>query len=696
MLTITTYGDIRIKKNHYIQSLATYLSSKELTGVVSSAITPPKEFRSNDKEFDLKIEVINRSSLDLINYIKLYTRETGNRYYFVNGYRFISESIALLNLELDVCNTYATELNSKIFKNVKIKRQHKDRWLLNNQTYYRIYDEFDEGFGDVGSEVELNEAMDTEECYVISKQIEDSDSLHVCSSTIINQLAFNTSKTITTYSNYVDDISITSSDYGRKCVFAYCTQSAKLLSLYVNFTDKTNFTILGNAFLLRRDGHDNHYYFYLGYWSNNKFLPVTKTDIGTWGDLESSTLEIKNITSNGEFLIKRTSNLTLATSIDVGQYYELGDIVNNYIGSTSATKTSSINIPGINYINKTDSQIKKITSVPFTPIYIESIDNLGVVLNSLISYTAKKDLGSWHYSKSLNKGVMTRVQSLESKLYGSYVRNHQLVYDTFALPVQPEYYQDYSQSISTTLYKPIDMTNDLAIKCNTLIQQTLNSNVLMCNRNNDIPTWTNDYLEYVRNGYNYDQKSQSLTKIKDSIDLVSSFGTLGVSIAKQSSSGMFGIGQSINAGKKVVNQITNSIFSNIENTRALENKRLGLINTCPTMSGSDNITLFKEINNGNVVRYVTTKPTDVVLNSIWNLFYFQGYADNSFVETFGITKTREYFNYIQADVEKVNFYDRKVCNWLIEAFSEGITFEWKYNNDWLMNGTLYENWETSI
>lgn len=416
MLEITTYADTRIKKNHCIQALSSYLSTKELSGVISSTITPPKEFRSNDKEFDLKIEVINRSSLDLINYIKLHTKETGNRYYFVNGYRFISESIALLNLELDVCNTYSTELNSKIFKNVKIKRQHKDRWRLHNQTYYRIYDEFDEGFGDVGSEVELNEPMSTEECYVISKQIEDSDSLHVCNSTIINQLAFNTSKTITTYSNYIDDISITGSNYGYKCVFAYCTQSDKLLSLYVNFTNKTNFTVLGNAFLLRRDGHNNRYYFYIGYWSNNKFLPVTKTDIGTWADLESSTLEIENITGNGEILIKRTSNLTLATSIDVGEYYELGDIINNYISSISSTKASSINVPGINYINKADSQIKKITSVPFTPTYIESIDNLGVVLNSLISYTAKKDLGSWHYSKSLNKGVMNRVQSLESKL----------------------------------------------------------------------------------------------------------------------------------------------------------------------------------------------------------------------------------------------------------------------------------------
>ena len=696
MLTITTYADTRIKKNHCIQLLSNYLTTKEITGVVSSTITPPKEFRSNEKEFELKIEVLNRSNLDLINYIKLNTKETGNRYYFVNGYRFVSETIALLNLELDVCNTYATELNSKIFKNVKIKRQHKDRWLLHNQTYYRIYDEFDEGLGDVGSEVELNEPMSTDECYVISKQIEDSDSLHVCNSTIINQIAFNTSKTITTYTNYVANLSITGSTYGGKCIFAHCNQSEKLLSIYINFANKTNFTILGNAFLLRRDGHNNQYYFYIGYWSNNKFLPVNKVEIGTWGDLESSTLEIQNITGNGSFVLRTTNNLTLSTSIDVGSYYDLENIINNFSTYLSGTKSSTLNIPGINYLNKTDSQIKKITSVPFTPSTVNSIDNIGVVLDSLISYTTSKDLGSWHYSKALNKGVRERLQSLESKLYGSYVRNHQLVYDTFALPVQPEYYTDYSQSISTTLYKPIDMTNDLAIKCNTLKQQTLNSNVLMCNRNNDIATWTNDYLEYVRNGYNYDQKSQSLTKIKDSIDLASSFATLGVSVAKQSSSGMFGIGQSINAGKKVVNQISSSIFSNIENSRALEQKRLGLINTCPTMSGSDNITLFKEINGGNVVRYVTTKPTDTLLNSIWNLFYFQGYADDSFVDTFGIIKTREYFNFIQADVEKVNFYDRKVCHWLIEAFSEGITFEWKYNGDWLMNGTLYENWETSI
>ena len=157
-----------------------------------------------------------------------------------------------------------------------------------------------------------------------------------------------------------------------------------------------------------------------------------------------------------------------------------------------------------------------------------------------------------------------------------------------------------------------------------------------------------------------------------------------------------GIQQGVNA----VSSLSNLIFSNIENSQALEQKRLSLINTSPNTSGSTSIELFKDLNGGNRLKYVVTKPTDETLNSIYNLFYYYGYADNTTQSSLQLTKTRCYFDYYQGDASNsisILSQDNNTSkSLLIKALSEGITIEHYYNNTWLCEGNLYENWEVSI
>ena len=115
-------------------------------------------------------------------------------------------------------------------------------------------------------------------------------------------------------------------------------------------------------------------------------------------------------------------------------------------------------------------------------------------------------------------------------------------------------------------------------------------------------------------------------------------------------------------------------MSGVENAQALANKRQQLMATSPSISGNSSLDIFNEYA-GNALRFVVEKPTDEVLENIYNLFYFTGYADNLYYDTMPIIKTRQYFNYVQADIAYSTITNPKEKQRLIDAYSNGITFE---------------------
>ena len=720
---VNLYHNCKIQPNHYIENLETYLGKIPVT---TKEINTPKEFISDKDSFSIRLEltenIIKYLNIGTINYCKLSTVDTEekaieketSRYYFITGFRNISQFIYEFDLSLDVVNTYQYDItNVDNFKQVSIKRRHKNRWKSSGVTnkYYRIYDEVDEGLGSVATV--LDESLTTNvgntenECYVITKSISnDDDGLRTNGvNMLVNELVFKTSTSKSIPTNEMTDISLEAAEgyeSNHRAIFGYCLNSDDLMRAYCDWYGTLGADVLVNAFLMSYPEGTFNPYLTLGFMQNDRFVVTRMIQIG----LNSNPMRVQKLKATGAFKIAYKNASTYRKTVAIGNSYSITDLLgSSYTVKTSAVNSIVTNVKSINQINKTDSNIKSILALPALPdkyYYLDSQYDIGIcfsnsqITKSYGSVSLKNEnyvIDEWLTTKP----VIDSEPDYESKLFGSYVRNHQIVYDTFSLALQPEYYNDKIDSLNFTMYKPIDMTNDVAIKCTNIQQRELNSNVLTCSRNNNLPIFTSDYLNYIRTGYNYDNKAQSLTTVKNWVGVATSAAGTGFNIANKKDMGkglgIFGIAQGVT---NTLSSLSNAIISGIENDRALAQKRQELMATSPTMSGSDNYLLFKELNGGNCFKYVVTKPTEEVLNNIYYLFYYTGYADNMYYSTMPTIKTRQYFNYVQADISYCNIINPKERQRLIDAYSNGITFEWNYNKTWLMNGNEYENWETSI
>lgn len=109
----------------------------------------------------------------------------------------------------------------------------------------------------------------------------------------------------------------------------------------------------------------------------------------------------------------------------------------------------------------------------------------------------------------------------ESKLYHSDFYTFKLVYDSFAreIPLEHIAYSSEEPNLQATsfdvYFKPTNTINSkfaFRFDFGTMVnfgtfKQTIDyENYLLINRNNEETIFSNDYLNYIRNGYNYDQK----------------------------------------------------------------------------------------------------------------------------------------------------------------------------------------------
>ena len=715
-LSIELYYDTKIKQNHVIENFSSYLNKHNGTSMylAKKEIIGCKGFESDDDSFSIRVEMTETGiiMINSITYCKitgLYDNEdedTTTRYYFVTGYRKVSDFIVDLELSLDIANTYAAELNGWSFKNVKMARRMKDRWKLYNQTYYRLYDKCDEGLGNVCTQVDFKEPLHNSTCYLVNRTLKTSDTLKVTYSMNINQICSPDDKTLSwRTTKYTTSIPSQGQLVNGKIRTYYLgtTELNKLMKLHMHLEGQSAFDVICQAFYVVTPSGDSKARLYLGTYENGYFTPLTDIELGT----ADYNFTLTDIYGNESFMIKVEKQSRSMGTLDLNTSYYWNTLIdsNNYTSYGSTSSETWTTVPKIGSINKYSDDILNIMEIPMIPNSEDTayFPQIGVVANSdVFSNSYSLDLNPStseprHYTKTINKGVRTRNITMESKLYGSYVRDHMIQYDTFSLPVQPEYYSGYIQSLSTSIYKSVDLSGDLAIKCNSIIPSSYNSNVLTCSRNNNKTLYTSEYLSYLRNGYNYDEKAASLTKIKNGVNTAVSIGSTVVSGAAKGAMGTLGTFGLISSATSAVSTLSNSIISGIENDRALAQKRLELINSAPTMTGSSSGELFKTLNGGTVAPYyVTLKPSDEVLTSIWNLFYFYGYADNTTVDTLQLKKTREYFDYYQGDAESFDGDTTIISKRLCQALSEGITIEHHYNDTWLCEGNLYENWETSI
>lgn len=308
--------------------------------------------------------------------------------------------------------------------------------------------------------------------------------------------------------------------------------------------------------------------------------------------------------------------------------------------------------------------------------------------------------------------LYTRDMKHESKLANSEFEIVKFVYDSFTYSFKAELVYVDKTSVSTlnpqgTFTTKYSVSPNLTSK---FMFQFLNyvcemeeqdyNNVLVIERNNEIPLYTNAYINYLRMGYNFDMKQ---AQRRNSVNWAST-GLQVIGAVASFASSVYTGGIGIASGVGLLTGASASIMRNIDsaksNDEAIKQKMLQSSMQSESVSGNDDISLFKEYS-PHKAKYVLYQPSDYMKQCLYDLFWYMGYACNSTIasekvdsnkDIWDLTHSRKYFNFIQIDGEiRKQFRDDDVEKELKKKYSEGVTFIHQYEtNEWMLPNSVYK------
>ncbi|MCQ2088154.1 MAG: hypothetical protein MJZ37_08865 [Bacilli bacterium] len=420
--------------------------------------------------------------------------------------------------------------------------------------------------------------------------------------------------------------------------------------------------------------------------------------------------------------------------------------VNKYKGerafSTSISRVFDTFVP-FGDIDRSDQKLIKIINVPYCPVDIKnndlyfnntdkqltlSIQNVGPesgpiykgkfdpAFNNNITLNINMEEGSTNAYTPLSPMELNFVPNVqaarndryESKLYHSDFYQCKLVYDSFDYIFRLELLDtdnvsDYSNLENMNAEYSVSNSVASAFGFNfetyfPLKKQFQNYNVMIVNRNNEMTIYNNNYLNYLRNGYNYDIKNKQTRQIASGIGTGLGIATTvaGIALAATGYGSGLGAGMIVSGIATTAGSLTSAISNSAQADRAMQQKLEQSQNQAASVQGSDDIGLLKWYADNNLCKLMKFELSDATKERIADLFYYCGYrCDYQAVPN---TTSRYWFNYIQCDpvYEETNLTAKmgKECKAeLTNKYQQGITVLHKRNNSYDFAQTK-ENWET--
>ena len=701
---------VKFERNHYIEDIDEYLDKcEQLYNGYNKIIN--RDFLEDKSNVTLKIVTDDVSKkLKGFNYLRMEDDESGRvRYYFIDNMKYLNDGTTQVAATLDPVNSFQTYIKqTKNFKQVKMKRRHKDRF---SQYGSRIFDKVDEGFGDV-SVAELSQSsVSTKSSYIIYSQPTTTANESVINSTALIRRAWcpktQTTLTLNQYKYSLDKDAFYNSDGSLKWTIDGSTSGR-----YGRMFFYSNFKNYGLTITINQP---------------NNSKPKTLYADAAFVYIRSYTVE----SSLGLTIVLMTYDkytFTVTNSIDIDDYqcYTGRDNISIYFSSAygrvdddskskvkipdlsigkvyykyelaAGSETSvvasqvSVALQPLDIMNLHDSQLKQIIEIPFIPNTDDLVYAGGyeAVFRDTIDFTSLSSQKvyvpeEWR-QVTLPTETTPKDINYETKLYGSQCRSYYLAYDNNTMVLQPEYRDDTENYMLLKSIVPLNMSNNLAFNVNYFISRKPYDNWLICGRNNNVTIYSNEYLNYIRTGYNYDVKNKEQQSIKNWVSFGVGIASGGASIvgsaaSKSASLGLGGylLGSAIGSSLGTISSFINNILAEQANEQALEQKKQQAMNSTVNVSGSDDLVLFKQYS-GNYIRFVATRPEEDIQQVQYQLFYEFGYADNTAYTVMPEYKTRAYFNYVQADIGQAlpdDYIPTEHINEVVDAFKNGITFEW--------------------
>ena len=423
---------------------------------------------------------------------------------------------------------------------------------------------------------------------------------------------------------------------------------------------------------------------------------------------------------------------------------ESGEEITLNSGTNDALYTRAID-----EIDRTDSRLMKIIECPYPPSNVIVIGDTfelhgftyanGLWKLGSVNFTFKSELKKINFSKLMQSGSVSFTSKLamdqalftpntgyndysnewtsnlytyiglDSKLYHSDFFTLKFVYDSFSLPILLEkmayngyvnasdFYINVTFQQTNTINSNLCYTFSIGLLSDRDYNSPLDYNLtLLSTRNNELPIFSNNYLDYIRSGYNYDKKSKMISAVSrwstvafQGIGGVAA-ATLGGGLAPLAAVGM---------GVSALSSLTTAITGQMKDDNAIEAKLQGLRMATTNVAGSDDINLLRKYNGDNLILY-EFHVNNTTRRNLNRLFHYYGYATNQCKKP--DLSSRQCFNFLQASpyfTAPTKAILGKFYDGIESAFEQGITFIHRCDKD----GEVYYdfdqkrfNWEITI
>ena len=455
-------------------------------------------------------------------------------------------------------------------------------------------------------------------------------------------------------------------------------------------------------------------------------------------DVKGRSSEV-TLSSNSNFVIYKYDGPEIHTGVHDTLRYEINRSELYPFGDTPTQQY----VISIDDVDKTKGTLFKIIKLPYCPIDYTIDENGRYIFDNDISISADNlELGgkllkvskNYEFGRTLKTNIENPLLKSherrtiiatpndikdiknETKLLNSEFYRPKFIYDSFSKDFDLEKLKDMNFKDTIDIeYKPSRVYNS-----NFLIKfpeyQTDDyddedyNNILICSRNNEVPIYSSGYLDYIRNGYNYDVKNKNTALgysiAGGTISALTSGLTLGIPFAKGYQGTRYGqafdllhpdatpaqllrkakirggineVGGSqfltstaLSMGAGAASTILGTIAANTQAERNIDQKVESLRNTSISVSSNDDIDLLEAYSN-NRAKLKTYKVSDKTKKDLFDLFYYTGYSCNDMM--IPNTTSRYWFNYIQCEPvfkQRFNTYDNFMADMKLR-YAQGVT-----------------------
>lgn len=200
-------------------------------------------------------------------------------------------------------------------------------------------------------------------------------------------------------------------------------------------------------------------------------------------------------------------------------------------------------------------------------------------------------------------------------------------------------------------------------------------NVINVARNNEQVLYTSQYINYLRNGYNYDLKSKQRQEVAGALGMGLSVAGLIGSIALTATGAGAGIGAAGIVGSLagLAGSAVNYAKTVAQNEQNIAQKLSESQNQTVSVHNADDIDLLNAYS-GNRAKLCIYSVTDVMKDALYNMFWYCGYATQE--QKIPDVHTRCWFNFLQCDLD-VDYWQnvpKDIQEVIKQKFKEGVTF----------------------